>query len=158
MKNIKIRAISNKQITSNKEISSLFKSISIKKINKININNNLLCGDFFLDTSSYFPITRKDLYVFPDLFNWNQDVSRFLDEKSNFSKNFYKNNQKFKEISNVFVLGTSPGNNFYRNIYTFINRLFFIFDKEIDIAIHRNTSNNIRKFIRHILDMCIHTY
>ena len=37
--------------------------------------------------------------------------------------------------------------------YFFLYRLFFITDSEINIAIHRNTSNNIKNHIRHILDL-----
>ena len=49
------------------------------------------------------------------------------------------------------ILGSSPSNSYFRNIITFLPRIFFISDKEINLAIHRNTSNKFKVFIKEIL-------
>ena len=54
-------------------------------------------------------------------------------------------------IKNVFVLGTSATDNYYRNIITFLPRVFFIKNKRINIAIHRNSSNRFRILVSEIL-------
>ena len=54
---------------------------------------------------------------------------------------------KYKEISNAFVLGSSPVDNYYRNMITFLPRIFFSKEKNINLVIHRNLSNKFRKFI-----------
>jgi len=45
------------------------------------------------------------------------------------------------------VLGSSPANNYYRNMITFFPRVFFLKPRKINMAIHRNCSNKFRNFI-----------
>ena len=152
MKEHKLRKVSNEEILGNSKIYQLFNNASFQKLK---IKCRILTGDFFVDSYNYYPITKKNFYTFPQQFDWQHSGynrgTKF--ENINFQKNFFKNSLKYKEISDVYVLGTSPGNNYYRNIYTFLFRLFFIPDKKVDIAIHRNTPNNIRNFILHILEI-----
>ena len=147
MKKIEIKQVNTKQILLNSKINKLFKNIYLQNLN---FNNSILCGDFYLDTNNYYPITQNNYFTFPDQFDWQN--KRSLYQTDRFKKNFIKEKESCKKISNAYVVGTSPGNNYYRNISTFLYRLYFITEKKINIAIHRNTSNNIREFIKYILD------
>ena len=149
MNTSKIKDISTNKILSENEINSKFKNITF---DKIKLRASIYTGDFIIDSFNYFPITTDNYYSFPDQFDWQGKKQMFFSkefEKNYFSKSFKIN----KEIENAYVLGSSPGNNYYRNIFTFLYRLFFITDSEINLAIHRNTSNNIKNHIRHILDL-----
>ena len=143
-----LKKVDKKTIEENSNIKKFFK---VTKFKNINVKKILLCGDFFLDTSNYFPILKDHHLTFPGLYDWDLSSSKFYTKE--FNDNFFSNNFSYKEISDVFVLGSSPGNNYYRNIYTFLNRLFFIGEKKINIAIHRNTSNKFRDFISYLLDI-----
>ena len=113
----------------------------------LNLNCNILKNNFYLDSHNFFPIT-EDFISFSQIFKWG-DVSKYKNFYSNnFIKNFKKNFKNFKRISNVFVLGSSSNDNYYRNIHTFLPRLFFIKDKKIKLALHRNSSNKIKNFIK----------
>ena len=107
-------------------------------------------GDFYLDSFNYFPIT-NDNFCFLDLFSWKKEseYNHFFTKK--FYSDFKKNKSKAKVFKDVVVLGSSPGNNYFRNLLTFIPRILFVPVKEINIAIHRNSSNKLRKFIEQIL-------
>ena len=144
---IKINKILTKDILANKNINKLFSNVFLSEQN---IRCPVLCGDFYIDTHNYFPIT-NDYYTFPEQFDWQKRSLIFYREA--FKKNFIKQKDSCAIISNAYILGTSPGNNFYRNISTFLYRLYFITDKEINLAIHRNTSNSIREFIEYILEI-----
>jgi len=147
MKNIKINKINSDQIIKNREIYSLFDHISSKEFEfKVRV---LKC-DFYMDTENYYPITKDHYYTFPEWFDWKFSSSKFYTKE--FENNFFKN-LNFKEISNAYIIGSSPGNNYYRNINTFLYRLLFIKEKKINIAIHRNTSNSLRDFIKYILNL-----
>lgn len=109
-------------------------------------NCNILNGSFYLDSHNYFPIT-EELNTFLDVYSWG-DLTKYNNFYSkSFINNFKQNKPQFQIIKNVFVLGSSSQNNYYRNIITFLPRLFYNNDK-IKIAIHRNTSNKLRKFIK----------
>jgi len=54
----------------------------------------------------------------------------------------------FKILPNIFVLGSSLSNNYYRDMITFLPRIFFINQKKIKLGLHRNSSNKFRVFIR----------
>lgn len=142
----KLIKLNNKKIIGIKKINELFEHIYYKEIDVL---GHVLRGDFYLDTFNYFPITNKDLYTFPPYFDWQNQRKKFYSQS--FEKNFFKK-KIIKEISNAYVLGTNPSGNYFRNIFTFLNRLFFISEKEVNIAIHRNTPNNIRHFIKFILN------
>ena len=136
-------------ILSSKEINSKFISA---KHNHFNIHCNILKDNFFLDSYNYFPIT-EEYYSFKDGFSWGDDFSWGDKTKyeiffsQNYLNNFNNNKNKFKSLSNIFVLGSSPANNYYRNMITFFPRVFFLKSRKIKIAIHRNCSNKFRNFI-----------
>tara|TARA_B100000575_G_scaffold292940_1_gene302782 strand:- start:2024 stop:3052 length:1029 start_codon:yes stop_codon:yes gene_type:complete len=119
------------------------------KLHNINLSCNLLSGNFYLDSFNYFPITEQD-----EAFDY-----LFIRDKKNSSKHFFKkkfhdefNNQKTlsKEFRNIFVLGSSPADNYYSNLIQFLPRIFFNKENNIKIAIHRNLSNKFRSFINEI--------
>jgi len=143
----KISKILTKQIIDSKKINSLFKNAHLKNLN---INCSILNGDFYIDSHNYFPITYKDFHTFPDQFMWNSSTLYY---SKKFKDNFFRERENAKTISDAYVLGTSPGNNYYRNIITFLYRLHFISDKAVNIAIHRNTSNETREFIKYFLKL-----
>ena len=69
-----------------------------------------------------------------------------------FFNNFKKKLDNFKEFKNIFVLGSNAGNNYYSNLLQFLPRIFFIKEKNIRIAIHRNSSLKFREFIKNVLN------
>ena len=133
-------------IIDNPSVKSKFIFSSLKDLN---LNCNFLTQNFYLDSHNYFPLT-EDFYSFTELFRWGDHLkySNFYSE--NFNKEFSKNLKDFKNISNVIVLGSSSSDNYYRNMMTFLPRIFFIKEKKIKLAIHRNSSNKFRNFIRKI--------
>ena len=139
--------IIDKKILSNK----IHKEFGSKFINiehdKLNIKCNILSGNFYIDSHNFFPLT-EDFYSFSEIFSWGdfKKYNNFYSE--NFIQNFSKNKNKFKEISDVFILGSSYADNYYRNIMSFLPRIFFNTKNKIKFAIHRNSSNKIRSFIK----------
>ena len=133
-------------IINNPKVKSKFIFSTLKELN---LNCNFLTQNFYLDSHNYFPLT-EDFYSFAELFRWGDNLkySNFYSE--NFNKKFSKNLKEFKNISNVIVLGSSSFDNYYRNMMTFLPRIFFIKEKKIKLAIHRNSSNKFRNFIRKI--------
>jgi len=137
------------EILNSEEINSKFIST---KHNHLDINCNILKDNFFLDSYNYFPIT-EEYFTFKASFSWGGDVSWRDRSKyeiffsKNYLSNFNKNKNTFKSLSKIFVLGSSPGNNYYRNMITFFPRIFFLKSRKINIAIHRNCSNKFRNFI-----------
>ena len=131
------------EIKSDNKLNSKFLSI---KHNNLNISCNILKETFFLDSANYFPITSR-YESFLDVFGWGE-ISKYNNFYSeNFLYNFNKNINNFKKLSNIFILGSSLSNNYYRNMITFLPRIFFINDKKIKLGIHRNSSNKFRTFI-----------
>lgn len=59
--------------------------------------------------------------------------------------------KKFKIFKNSTVIGSSAINNYYTNLITFLPRIFFIPNEEINLVIHRNSSNHYREFLKHII-------
>ena len=117
--------------------------------NKSGIDCNILKDNFFIDSFNYFPISEKG-FVYDDYFTWG-DKKKYLNFFSeNFEENFKKNKKNFKNFSNIFVLGSSSVDNYYRNLITFLPRLLFIQEKTINLAIHRNSSNKLRLFIEQL--------
>jgi len=116
---------------------------------KFGIDCNILKDNFFIDSFNYFPISEKG-FVYADFFTWG-DQKKYLNFFSeNFEENFNKNKKNFKNFKNVFVLGSSSVDNYYRNIITFLPRILFIQEKKINLAIHRNSSNKLRFFIEQV--------
>jgi len=123
-----------------------FKFISSTS-NNLNLTCNILTKNFFLDSYNYFPLT-EEYFTFLDIFSWGDSLKYNNFYNENFKKNFNKNKKNFKSFSNVFVLGSSSIDNYYRNIMTFLPRLFFNKERKLKIAIHRNSSNKFRNFIK----------
>ena len=140
-----------------------FKSSEIKKNNKLtknflnaefkelNINCNIYKGEFYLDSFNYF-IINEEFKTFDNLFtrDINQNNSHFFTK--DFFTNFKNKIDNYKEHKKVYVLGSNAGNNYYSNLLQFLPRIFFINDKKIKIAIHRNSSTKFRDFITLILN------
>ena len=124
--NMKIIDKKIEDILNSEEINSKFISA---KHNHLNIQCNILKENFFLDSANYFPIT-YEYESFLDVFSWgeNNKYKNFYSE--NFLNNFKLNVNSFKKHSNVFVLGSSLSNNYFRNIITFLPRIFFINQKK----------------------------
>ena len=131
------------EIKENKKLNSIF-------INSFNpdfkLTCNILSKNFFLDSHNYFPVT-EDFYTFSDFFSWGSLLKYENFFSKNFEENFNKNLNNFKLLSDVFVLGSSSTDNYYRNIVTFLPRLFFNKDKKIKLALHRHSSNKFRNLI-----------
>lgn len=144
---MKIKDLNEIEIIKSKSINSKFLTVNLEKLNT---NCKIFKGDFYLDTYNYFPITEQN-NTFLDVFSWGNksEYHHFFTE--NFQKKFLEDKKKFKVFEDVVVLGSSPGGNYYRNLLTFIPRLLFISGKKINIAIHRQTPNKLREFIKAIL-------
>ena len=133
-----------KDIVDNKQLNSKF-IFTTKK--SLDINCNILVNDFYLDSHNYFPLT-NELYTFYEFFVWGDNVKYQNFYTKNFVENFKKNYKNFKTFSNIFVLGSSSNDNYYRNIVTFLPRIFFNKEKNIKLCLHRNSSNKFRNFIK----------
>jgi len=133
-----------KDIVDNKQLNSKF-IFTTKK--SLDISCNILVNDFYLDSHNYFPLT-NELYSFSDIFLWGDSFKYQNFYTKNFMENFKKNYKNFKTFSNVFVLGSSSNDNYYRNIVTFLPRIFFNKEKSIKLCLHRNSSNKFRNFIK----------
>ena len=134
------------KIKSNKYLSDLFVN---SKFNKLNLNCNILQGDFFSDSFHYFPITKKNETFSTLYLRTFSNITHFYKQK--FFDNFSDNKNTLKSFDDIFVLGSNAGNNYYSNLLEFLPRIFFTNKKNIKIAIHRNSSNKYRKFIEGIL-------
>ena len=143
---MKITNINRNHILNDKKLNSQFSSFYNKNFN---LYCNILNTNFALDPHNYFPIVDK-FFTFSDFFKWGDELKYKNFYTDEFYKKFNNNNSKFKKLSNVFILGSSPFNNYYRNIITFLPRLFFNIDSISKIAIHRNSSNKFRNFIKNI--------
>lgn len=132
------------EIIEQKNLTNKF-SFSTNKL--LDITCNILDTNFYLDSHNYFPIT-DELYSFAEIFCWGDELKYQNFFSTNFEKNFEKNFKNFKKYSNVFLLGSSSNDNYYRNIITFLPRLFFNKEKNIKLCLHRNSSNKFRDFIK----------
>ena len=142
--------IVNQSIEDIKNDKILQKSFLNAEFKKLSINCNIFKGNFFLDSFNYFLIN-EDNQSFENLFtrDMHQDNKHFFTEK--FFQNFNNNLGNFKELKNIFVLGSSAANNYYSNLLQFLPRIFFLKKNNIKIAIHRNSSTKFREFINLIL-------
>ena len=130
-------------IKENEKLNSIF-------INSFNadfkLTSNILSTNFFLDTHNYFPLT-ENFNTFSDLFSWGSPIKYENFYSKNFQEKFNENINNFKSLSNIFVLGSSSADNYYRNIVTFLPRIFFNKENKIKLALHRNSTNKFRNFI-----------
>ena len=134
------------KIKSDKRLLNLFVNTNFSNLS---INCNILKGNFFSDSFYYFPITEND-ETFSSLFTRDlNNTSHFYSQK--FFDNFTDNKNSLKNFKELFVLGSNAGNNYYSNLLQFLPRIFFNKKTNIKLAIHRNSSNKYRKFIRSIL-------
>ena len=144
---MKIKDLNTQEIFNKKNINSKFLSVFN---DKLQIDCKVLNSNFFLDSFNFFPIT-EDNNSFKDVFSWG-DLSKYENfYTKNFNKIFNERKKNLKSFSNTVVLGSSTTDNYYRNMITFFPRIFFINEKEINIAIHRNSSIKWRIFISKIL-------
>ena len=132
----------NNNITGQKDLTHKF---IFKTHEDLNMNCNVLVDNFYLDTHNYFPIT-QEYYTFSEIFSWGDALKYHNFYSENFAINFEKNLNNFKSLSDIYLLGTSSVDNYYRNLITFLPRIFFIKEK-LKVAIHRNSSNRMRDFI-----------
>lgn len=151
---MKIVDKTNEEILSHKDLNIKFTSNSHKKFK---LDCNVLNGDFYSDTHNFYPITNEH-NTFLEMFKWG-DLNKYNNfYSSNFLNNFNKNKSNFKSFSDLYILGSSSSDNYYRNILTFLPRLFFInntryqtsYTTKIKLAIHRNSSNKFRDFLKEL--------
>ena len=144
---MEIRNLNEMDVISHEHVNSEFLSTDFEKLA---LNCKIYKGDFYLDSFNYFPIT-KHYFTFLDIFAWKEksEYDHFFTQK--FHSNFEKDKNDIKVFNDVIVLGSSPGDNYFRNLITFIPRILFIPDKQVNLAIHRKSSNKLRKFIENIL-------
>ncbi len=141
-----IKNISSKNIIEDAKIKNSFVRASYKDKD---LSCNILKGDFYLDTFNYFPIT-ENFETFKELFlrDINKNIDHFYTES--FFNNFSNNIKNFKRFDDVYILGTNAGDNYYSNLIQFLPRLFFNKKNNAKIAIHRNSSNKLRNFIKNV--------
>ena len=138
--------IKESEILQKETLNNLFKSAILKDISE---NCKILNTEFYLDSFNYFPLTKNN-ETFINLFKRADDnpINHFYTE--DFYKNFTDKKNNFRVIKDCFVLGSSPSDNYFSNLVHFLPRIFFINDKQINLAIHRNLSNKFRKLIETI--------
>jgi len=133
-------------IKSDKHLSNLFVNA---KFSNLSVNCNILKGNFFSDSFHYFPITDNN-ETFSSLFTRDvNNTSHFYSQK--FFDNFKDNKNSLKKFTELYVLGSNSGNNYYSNLLQFLPRIFFNKKTNLKLAIHRNSSNKYRNFIGSIL-------
>ena len=138
--------LNSNKIKNDKSLSSLFSNANFSNLS---INCNILKSSFYSDSFYYFPITENN-ETFSSLFNRDlNNISHFYSK--NFFDNFKSNKNSLKNFKEVFILGSNAGNNYYSNLLQFLPRIFFNKKSNLKIAIHRNSSNKYRNFIKSIL-------
>ena len=135
--------INESKILQKESLNNSFKSATLRDINE---NCRILNTDFYIDSFNYFPFTKNN-ETFMNLFKREDDNSINHFYTVDFYKNFIDKKNNFKVIKDCVVLGSSPSDNYFSNLIHFLPRIFFINDKQINLAIHRNLSNKFRKFI-----------
>ena len=131
------------EILNDEKLNKSFLSATLRDIN---INCKIYKGNFFADSFNYFPIT-EDFEVFHDLYKIQNDNSIDHFYSDNFVENLKKNLTNLKNFNDVYLLGSSPGDNYFSNLIYFLPRLFFYNKDKIKLGIHRNLSNKFRNFI-----------
>ena len=138
--------INSSKINNDKSLSSLFVNANFSNLS---INCNILKGNFFSDSFYYFPITENN-ETFSSLFARDlNNTSHFYSQK--FFDNFKENKNSLKNFNQLYILGSNAGNNYYSNLLQFLPRIFFNNKTNLKLAIHRNSSNKYRNFIKNIL-------
>ena len=138
--------INSTKIKSDKRLSNLFVNANFSTLS---INCNLLKGNFYSDSFYYFPITENNK-TFSSLFIRDiNNTSHFYSQK--FFDSFKENKKSLKNFKDIYILGSNAGNNYYSNLIQFLPRIFFNKKTNLKLAIHRNSSNKYRNFIKSIL-------
>ena len=138
--------IDSKKINEKKNLTNLFYNANFQNLQ---MHCNILKKNFFSDSFHYFPITENN-ETFSSLYSRDSvNISHFYTK--NFFNNFKKNKSSFKTFEKIYVLGSNSGNNYFSNLLQFLPRIFFNKKTNIKLAIHRNSSNKYRKFIKSIL-------
>ena len=136
------------EVLNEKKVNSKF--FTVKNENQ-NIECNILTQNFYLDSFNYFPLT-EEYYSFFETFAWG-DILKYNNFYSDeFLKNFQKNLENFSSMSDIFILGSNSFNNYYSNLFNFLPRIFFIKEKKIKLAVHRNSSTKFRNFIFYLCE------
>ncbi len=134
------------KIKKEKKFSELFINANF---GSLSLSCNILKGNFFSDSFYYFPIT-NDNNTFSSLyFRDFNNLSHFYTEK--FFNNFNDKKNSLKSFDDIYLLGSNSGSNYYSNLLQFLPRIFFNKRTNIKIAIHRNSSNKYRDFLKSIL-------
>ena len=144
---MKIKNLKNQEIEKNPGINKNFFNV---KSENLDLSCKFYKGSFYLDSFYFFPIT-NEYFSFSNLYGWKESKKHQHFFENDFSSNFIANKDKFKIIENAVILGLSAANNYYRNLISFLPRIFFVLNKEVNIVIHRNSSNKVRDFIKQIL-------
>lgn len=144
-----IKDINESYILQNESLNNSFKSADLRDISE---NCKILNTKFYLDSFNYFPIT-ENYETFHHLFKRQNDDTMDHFYTQNFFENLVKKEKNFKIFENCFVLGSSPGDNYYSNLISFLPRIFFTNEKKINLVIHRNLSNKFRNLISSICKM-----
>ena len=144
-----LKDINKSAIFQNKKLNNSFSFASLKEINQ---QCNIFNGEFYLDSFNYFPVS-NNYETFYSLFKREDDNSLDHFYTEEFYKNLVDKKNEFKIIKNKFVLGSSPADNYFSNLISFLPRIFFIDEKKINLVVHRNLSNKFRDFIKSICQM-----
>ena len=138
--------LNSTKIKSDNRLSNLFVNANFSNLS---FNCNILKGNFFSDSFYYFPITENN-ETFSSLFSRDfNNTSHFYSK--NFFDNFANNKNSLKNFNELYILGSNAGNNYYSNLLQFLPRIFFNKKTNLKLAIHRNSSNKYRNFIKSIL-------
>ena len=133
----------NTDIVNQNSLNTQFNSATLQDISQ---NCKILNSNFYLDSFNYFPIS-KDFETFHTLFKRNDQNSLDHFYTKAFYENLIEKKNNFKVLKDSFVLGSSPSDNYYTNLFYFFPRIFFINEKKLKVLIHRNLSNNFRNLI-----------
>ena len=122
-----IKNLNEGDIIRDKKINYLFLSVLN---DKLRIKCKILKSDFYLDSFNYFPITDNN-FSFKNVFRWGISSRYNNFYTKSFSANFFERRKNFKNFSDVVILGSSPSNNYFRNIITFLPRIFLSMIKKL---------------------------
>ena len=109
-------------IAKDKKINSDFLSVNNKKFT---YDCKVYKGNFCLDSYNYFPIINNNK-AFLELYSWGKVKKYNHFYQKEFYNQFINKENKFKIFKNAIVLGSSALDNYYRNLITFLPRIFFI--------------------------------
>ena len=143
-----LKNYTSEDIKNDKKIHKNFLNANFQELN---LNCNIYKGNFYLDSFNYFTVS-DEYKTFDSLFSRDINQSKEHFYTKDFFDNFKKNINQFKKYKNTFILGSNAADNYYSNLLQFLPRIFFIKNKKIQIAIHRNSSTKFREFIKFILD------